>query len=182
MILISTILNILFEVWFITYFMIKLKSINKNKIELYIITLVAYLLSSILCGFLYKNQIYMLISYAFIEFLIMRGTNKYKTVIFDIFMVFYALCILSYSTIIFTLIFKYNLISLIFNRIFLIILILLNKDRIHKLYELYKINWNRKKGNRIKSITLRNISIIVMNLTIFALNYYLLNYLLNIIN
>lgn len=59
-----------------------------------------------------------------------------------------------------------NLTALVVNRILLIIILSALYPKLHVWYNSYKTIWNRRKGNKIKSITTRNISIMLCNAVI----------------
>lgn len=56
----------------------------------------------------------------------------------------------------------------IINRISLIFILSALSTKLNKWYNSYKKLWNRRKGNKIKSITIRNISILFSNAVIIA--------------
>lgn len=178
---ISSIINILFETWFVYYMLKGIKNIDSKKKRLFIFTLISYLLSSIIIGFTYKNQIYMLILYSTILFILIKILYKKKVQILDVFLIYYLTTIILITAIITQLIFSYTIKALIIDRIILLLIALFTTKKIKKIYDLCKNNWNRGENHKVKSITLRNILILGMNFTLFILNNYLLGYLISIL-
>ena len=179
--IISSIINILFEIWFVYYNLIKIKNIKDKKYRLYIGLLLSFVISSIVIGFTYKNQIYMMVLNAAITYLFMKLLYKTKIQIPDIFLIYFVNSIILFTAIISQLILGYTMIALIIDRIILLLMVLLGTKHITNWYKNYINNWNRGKGHKIKSITLRNISILFMNITIFIINNYILYYFLNLL-
>ena len=179
---ISSIVNILFEVWFIYYNIIKIKNIDNKKVKLYVGILFSYILSSILIGFVYKNQIIMVLLLALFSYLIMKKMYGKKVQIIDFLIIYYVISFMLFVTIGTTLIFGYNVKMMLINRLILLVVALTLYKAINKLYAKYKENWNRGNDHKIKSVTLRSGSIILMNIVIYAIDNYILYYLLDIIN
>lgn len=176
---ISSILNILFEVWFIYYALIKIKNIDTKKKRLFISVLIGYMLASMLIGFLYKNQIYMIVMMTAFIFLFCKLLYKKKIQILDVFTIYYLIVTILAVAMITQVIIGYNIISLLTSRIILLFIAIFISKYYKKIYKICVKNWNRGINHKIKSITLRNILIIGMNFTIFLLNCYLLNYLIS---
>lgn len=179
---ISSIINILFEVWFIHHNFIKIKQINNKKIKFYFGILISYILSSILIGFTYKSQIFMALLLAVFSYLIAKKLYSKKVQIIDFLLIYYIISFMLFVTIFTTLIFGYNIKMMIINRLMLLIIALTIHKLINKVYIIYKKNWNRGNNHKIKSVTLRSGSIITMNIFIYLINNYILYYLLKIIN
>lgn len=179
---ISSIINILFEVWFIWYLVCKAKEIDNKKVITYILTTISYIIASIVINFTYKNQIYMLLVLALLIYIFMKIMFKKKFQISDLFIIYYIAATILLAAIITQLVFGYTFIALIIDRIILLSIALMFGKHIRKLYKKYINNWNRGKENKIKSITLRNMSILFMNITIFAINSYILYYFLSLLN
>lgn len=177
---ISSIINILFEVWFVYYNIIKIKEIKDKKVKFYIGLLISYVLSSILIGFTYKNQIYMLVINSVLNFILMKILYKNINII-DLFLTYYLVCLILFVTITTTLIIGYNITMLLINRSILLLIALFMHKVIHKIYKTYLENWNRGNNHKVKSVTLRSITIISFNIILFIINNYILYYLLEII-
>lgn len=178
--IVSSIINILFEVWFVYYNIIKIKNIKNKKVVFYISLLISYILSSILIGFAYKNQIYMLVINSILNFIIMKVLYN-KINITDLFLTYYLVSLILFITIITTLVFGYNIGMLLINRVILLLLALYLHKLIDKMYKIYIKNWNRGKNNKVKSVTIRSTTIIIANFILFLVNNYILFYLLEII-
>ena len=178
---ISSVINILFEVWFIWKLICKAKDINSQKVVIYIIILISYIISSVMINFTYKNQIYMLLILAVMIYLFMKIIFKNKFQISDIFLIYYISATILIIAILTQLIFGYTLTALIIDRIILLIIALMLGKYLRKIYKIYLYNWNRGENHKIKSITIRNVSIIIMNLTIFIINTYILNCFLDML-
>lgn len=179
---ISSIINILFEMWFVYYNLVKIKEIKEKKILLYVGLLLSFIISSIVIGFTYKNQIYMLVLNAIITYLFMKFLYKKKIQISDMFLIYFINSTILFIAIITQLIFGYTILALIIDRIILLLIALIVAKYITKIYKNYLKNWNRGKGHKIKSITLRNLSILFMNLSLFIINNYILYYFLSLLN
>lgn len=176
---ISSILNILFEVWFIYYTLIKIKNIDTKKRRLFTSVLIGYMLASMLIGFLYKNQIYMLVMMTTFIYLFCKLLYKKKIQILDVFTIYYVVGSIYLTAMIVQICLGYNIISLLVSRVVLLFIVIFISKYYKKIYKICVENWNRGINHKIKSITLRNILIIGMNFTIFLLNCYLLNYLIS---
>ena len=178
---ISSIINILFEVWFVYYNFIKIKKIKDKKIKFYIGLLINYILSSIIIGFTYKNQVYMLIINSVFNYLLMKILYK-NTNIIDLFFSYYLVCLMLFVTIITSFTMGYNVPMMIINRLILLVIALTLYKIIHKVYLIYNKNWNRGNNNKVKSVTIRSYTIIAFNTLLFIANSYLLYYVLKVIN
>lgn len=171
----STILQIILgylpEALFFTLFLIYSKNIRNNKIKLFILMFIEYLL---LKHFI-KYDVYFQLSYTFMTFLILKVLYKDKANILDIFMfalssiALILVSIISYLLILYTC--KSFIISLILNRFLLFGIFYVYKDKLNSLYLKIAKLWNRHNyKNKIRSLTLRNIMVIIFNSMFYIIN------------
>lgn len=177
----SILLGSIFEIFFIWNMIIKIKEINNKKILLFMIVFLSYFISGIIVNFTYNNQYLCYIILNALIYLLSKIFFKNKFQIIDVFLIYYIIMTINFSCLILMKIFGYNLLFLYFNRI-LLILIIMFSNKIKNIYKKYIKYWNRKDGNKVKSITLRNLSIISMNVLLYIINWYVVNYLILIIN
>ena len=111
----------------------------------------------------------------------MKLFYKEKVQIIDVFLIYYIIMAVNFTCLIMMKIIGYNLQFLYLNRLTLIFIMLLS-NKLRMLYKKYIKYWNRKDGNKIKSITVRNISIITMNTLLYIINWYVVNYLALVVN
>lgn len=168
---VSLILGILPEVFYYYLYLKNIKEIKNKKIILFVLTFILYFLSM----FLSQHNFYLYIFYDISLYIMLKLIFKSK--INDFFLIIF-LEVYSYllSCICFFLIPNY-IIAFIINRIMLFIPLIF-KNKIIKLYNNYKLMWNRndKKKFPIKSVTLRNISLVIMN-ALILLAYLTLLYI-----
>lgn len=170
-IIISILLGLIPEVTYFTLFLIYTKNLKGNKIKLWLLIALAY----IVCMFIQRYRTIYYILFIALVYITLKILYKDKTQIIDIF-------VFSISTIYLSLIgficsrfifnnYTYYYVCLILNRILLFIPFIF-KDKFYYLYKNYCRLWNRnyKEKQPIKSITLRNISLILLNSLIFLIN------------
>ena len=177
---ISSVINMLFETWFIYYNLIKIKDIKDKKVKFFISVFLSYVLSSIAIGFIYKNQVFMLLAMTLLIYIFMKLLYKNVKII-DLFFIYYSMSILYIFTILTTIMLGYTIYMMIINRIIALIGAHFTAKLLKALYLSYEQNWDRGNNHKIKSITLRNISILIMNFSIFGINICILEILLKII-
>ena len=177
----SILLGSIFEIFFIWNMIIKIKELNNKKILLFMIVFLSYFISGIIVNFTYNNQYLCYIVLNSLIYLFSKIFFKNKFQIIDIFLIYYIIMTINFSCLILMKILGYNLIFLYFNRIFLILVIIFS-NKIKNIYKKYIKLWNRRDGNKIKSITIRNLSIISMNILLYIINWYVVNYLILTVN
>lgn len=173
-------LGSIFEIFFISYMLIKIKGIDSKRFLVFIITLLSYFISGLIVNFTYNNQYLCYIVLNIMIYIFMKIIFKNKMQIIDMFLIYYIIMIVNFSCLITMKIFGYNLKFLYSNRLILT-LIMFVSCKLKTLYRNYIKYWNRKDGNKIKSITIRNISIITMNFMLYIINWYVINYLIKVI-
>lgn len=177
----SVLLGSIFEICFIAIMLIKIKGIKTKRWLVFLITLISYFASGVLVSFTYNNQYLCYISLNIFIYLLMKLFYKEKFQIIDVFLIYYIIMTVNFTCLIMMKIIGYNLQFLYLNRLTLIFIMLLS-NKLRVLYKKYIKYWNRKDGNKIKSITVRNISIITMNTLLYIINWYVVSYLVLVVN
>lgn len=167
--LMSLILGMFPEVLYFTLSLIYIKNLKENKLKLFILISISY----ILCIMISRYKLLYYICFIFLVYFDLKILYKNKTQIIDIFIIMYFslyLTLLSYL-VYFSKDINTYIICYIINRILLFLPFIWNKN-FKNIYDKYSLLWNRNynKKQPIKSITLRNISLIVMNCIIFVMN------------
>jgi len=164
LVIMSIFFGILPESIFLALFIIFSKNIKEKWILLYSLIFSASVLSAfVFVGMLWHTFVLIFLIY-FILWLL------YRSHIIDVFLIsvsFFYIAIIGISC--FYLIDNY-LIALVINRILLFLPIIVFRKYLNNWYNLYKSLWNRKDGNKIKSITLRNCSVVMLNILMLLLN------------
>lgn len=175
-IILSLILGILPQTLFFEFFVINIKGIKKKRLLLFILL---YILC-ILLNMIIRYNLYLYLLYTPLYYVILKLLYRNKVQIIDVFIIALSFAVMMTISALCSLIYKnnYNLywIAYIVNNI-LLFATLLFKKHFQKFYKFYCRNWNRKDGNKIRSITLRNISLISLNAYIVILSIMLINIL-----
>ena len=175
-IILSLILGILPQTLFFEFFVINIKGIKKKRLLLFILL---YILC-ILLNMIVRYNLYLYLLYTPLYYAILKLLYRNKVQIIDVFIIALSFAVMMTISALCSLIYKnnYNLywIAYIVNNI-LLFATLLFKKHFQKFYKFYCGNWNRKDGNKIRSITLRNISLISLNAYIVILSIMLINIL-----
>jgi len=179
----NLIINILFgygvETLYFGYAYNKIKQLDYK--STYIVYLISYVIGAIIIQFTFNNIYIGYIITSFLFEIINNCVHKQKFNITNVFLILNLLLISSILTTIPILIFGYNMVSFIINRLEIITLLILIKfTPIEKLYNLIVNNWNRKANNKIKSVTIRNFTLITIYTLITIINVFVCNVLLNI--
>ena len=173
-ILLSLLLGILPQTLFFMLFITKLKGIKTKRIKL---TILLFVICALL-NMIIKYNLYLYLLFIPIYYIILKLLYKKKTQIVDIFIIALSFTIMMLISYFCSLIYRKNMslywLGYVINNILLfgnLAIIKLYK----KFYKFYCKNWNRKAGNKIKSITLRNISLISINVAIVIADIILIN-------
>ena len=166
----------LFEILFISVMFYKIKGLKDKKVLLFIGTFITYFLSGFITSYSYNNQYLSYLILNILTFIFLKFIYKEKINIIDLFVIYYIIMIINFSSLIPIILFKYNFLSYLISR-FLLLIFLLISSKFNKFYRFYCYNWNRHKDNKIKSITVRNITIISCNLMLYIINYFVLYYM-----
>lgn len=163
--------GVLPEVAMFSLFLTFAKGIKEKRFLLTLLMFIAYLGLKIA----FSYSVYFNICYMFATYLILKLLYKGKAKITDIFtMSFTSILLIVLSCVTYYLIPNYFL-SMIVNRLLVLVMIILAKVYARDLYLKFNSCWNRNrlKPNKIKSLTLRNISIISFNIGIFVIDLFL---------
>lgn len=158
------------EAIYFSLFLIYGKNLKEKRLLFISIMIFEYiLLTSIL-----QYTIWIHISYIAMIYINLKVIYKEKAQITDIFLFATASIILIMISflcgiILFTHIEWYKCI-LALNRIIILSLVYIFRNKIYDLYKKFWSNWNRKHKPKIKSLTLRNISVIIFNLMFYIIN------------
>ena len=170
-IILSILLGLIPETLFFTMFLIYTKNLKENKIKLFILINISY----ILCIMISQYKILYYVALIFLIYLILKILYKNKTQISDVFIISLSemyLALTSYICFLFVTedFSNYYLLSILHKII--LFLPFLFRNKFNSIYKTYYSLWNRNydKKQPIKSITIRNISLISLNLFIFLLN------------
>ena len=148
---------------------------NKKSVLYLIINSALYLILIKIFVFDIKLQLF----YLLLTYIILKFSFKYINVvcfIFIIFSYFYLFITALPFYLFFGCFYQNYMLCLFIIRLFELILLIKNKNKLNKLYKIIINNWNvpKIKGtNRIKAITLRNITVIFMNIVFLIIFVWL---------
>lgn len=178
---VNVIYGFIFQSMYVGYVYNRIKNINYK--STYIIYLISYILGSIITSFNYSFIFYSMIIMSIIFYIIYSIIHKEWKQITNFFLILNILTLTSIVTAIPLIFLKYNIISLIFNFMeLLVIMLFVKKYNFNKLYKKLMQNWNRTSSNKIKSVTIRNFILIVLCISITLINLFINNYFINIYN
>lgn len=177
----SILLGSIFEIFFISMMLIRIKELKSKRLLLFIGIFIIYFIGGFIVNFTYNNQYLFYILFNILTYILLKFLYKKKTQIIDIFLIYYIEMILNFSCLFSMKLFDYNYTSYYFSRFILTILMII-APLFRNTYKSYIKYWNRKDGNKIKSITVRNLSIITMNVLLYIINWYVANYLIVTVN
>lgn len=161
---ISLILGMLPEVLYFTLFLIFTKDLKDKRLKLFLLLVAGYIVLIMLC----RYQLIFYLAYIVYTYLVLK--KLYKSHITDLFVYSVAFSYLMLIGFIFKLLlFDNYVLYYVIDRIFLFLPFIF-KDKFNLLYEKYKSLWNRKKDNKIKSLTIRNSSVLFINVMIILIN------------
>ena len=161
--------------------MIYTKSLKEHRVKFILLMILEYTLIMETIRF----DIYAHLLVFIMTFLILKLLYKEKAQVIDIFtfgiasIVLMIISIVSYLVIWKTIGVFY--VFIIVSRILMLIFILLFKDKLYKIQELYKKLWNRddKIKKKIKSTTFRALNVVVFNFMFFIINLCMIFILMN---
>lgn len=162
------------EVIYFTLFLIFTKNYKNNKIKLFVLLLIGYLILKII----FPLNIYFQICFTLYVPLILRLLYKDRFHISDIFIFVYAsimLILISFVTAPIYYITNNYIFAFIINRILMFLILFLLKNKLNKFYKWIIPQWNRnyEKPNKIKAITVRQVCVISLNVMIFILHLFI---------
>lgn len=160
------------EAVYFALFMILTKKLKSKRILYIVLMIIEYLL---LKSFI-KYNVWFQIAYTIIQFIILKVLYKEKAQITDIFTFTIASIILIVSCV--TLYFivwatiNNYIVYVILNRIVLLLFLLLFRNKLSKIQNMYKRLWNRndKVKTRMKSTTFRAFNIVIFNVMFYIIN------------
>lgn len=162
--IVSLIFGMLPEVLYVTLSIIFVKDIKKDRLKLFGLLILGYILLIMIC----RYQLLFYLGYIVYVYIVLKVL--YKSKIIDLFVVSVISAYLTLMSFIsFKLIDNY-VFACILNRALLFIPICLLNYRLNDVYNMYWILWDRREGNKIKSITVRNMSLTLTNIFIVLLN------------
>lgn len=173
--ILSLLLGILPQSLYFMLFITNIKEIrNKRFLFLIIISIILSLLVLIV-----QYNIYLYLTIIPLIYRIMKALYGKKTQIIDIFIISASYGLLSLISYLCSNIYKNNYslywIAYCVNNIILFSTLIPIKWY-RKLYRQYIKLWNRKEGNKIKSITVRNTSLILLNIFIVILDVFIIKF------
>lgn len=162
--IVGLLMGMLPEVLYFTLSICFVKDIQKNRLKLFSLLAVGYIVLIMICRF----QLLFYLGYIVYVYVVLK--KLYKSKIIDLFIVSVISAYLTLTSFIsFKLIDTYMLAYLV-NRLMLFIPIFLLNYKLNDFYNVYYILWDRREGNKIKSITVRNISLVFINMLIVIFN------------
>lgn len=173
-ILFNILIGALPESLFFSLFLIYTKKITSKRVLFCSLMFIEY---AILMNVVQYN-IWFQIVYTFMTFLILKVLYKEKAIITDIFafavasLILVVVSVVSYLLILNTI--NVYMIAWALNRVLLFGTLFLLRNKLNKLYMKFNSIWNRKQGQKVRSLTVRNISVIVFNLMFYVINFCLM--------
>lgn len=159
------------------YFMLFITNIKEIKSKRALFTFLIFIICAV-CTLIVQYNLYLYLLIIVGLYFATKLLYKKKTQIIDIFIISFSFCVMMFISYICSRPCKSNIdlywICYIINNIILFISLLPRKFY-KKIYKAYCNNWNRKEGNKIKSITLRNISLISLNILILIIDVFLIH-------
>jgi hypothetical protein len=153
-------------------FVTNIKQIKTRRLILLLMTFIIIMLMVMIV----KYNIYLYLLIIPLLYGAMKLLYKKKVQIIDIFLIATAYGYLSIISYICSFIIKDNMdlywIAYVINNILLFGILFLLKW-IFKAYKLYIHLWNRKPGNKVRSISIRNVSLILLNIFILILDVFI---------
>ncbi len=113
------------------------------------------------------------ILYTLLTFITMKVLYKEKVQIIDVFTFSIAsLILMLISVITFIILKEYTIYAVIFNRILMFGFIILFRNKLPKIQNIYKRFWNRNYENKtkMKSATFRSLNVVIFNLMFYIIN------------
>lgn len=157
------------EAIYFALFLIFTKELKTKRILFVILMILEYLL--LIYTFKY-NWIFH-IGFMITTFLTLKVLYKDMSQITDVFLLLISYIIMIISSGVCFLIFAPNVaLAAIINRILLFIFVILFKNKLHAIQNIYKKLWNRStnNSNKMKSTTFRSLNVVVFNIIYFIIN------------
>ena len=170
--MVEIILGYIPEAIYFALFMIYTKQLKEKRLLYIGLMILEYLL---LKQFIHYS-IYFQVAYTFLTFIILKILYKDKSQIIDIFTFTIGSIYLILTSALFSipkLIWNLDYtICVILNRIFVFTSIILVRDKLHNIQNIYKKLWNRndKVKKKIKSTTFRSLNVVIFNTIFFIIN------------
>ncbi len=173
MYLLSLCLGIIPDVIIFTLCLIYFKNIKEKKKNL--LLFLGLLFTNIFLAYLLKYNVLVYIFFVAIGYAILKSLYK-DTKAIDIFLFVFIYVLLTFASFCSFPLIKINYwLSYIVQRIILIILIVILRNKINIFYLKYLSSWDINKDSKIKSITLRNISLSICYTLLFIINIGITN-------
>lgn len=157
-------LGMLPEVLYFTLSIIFVKDIKKNRLKLFSLLAIGYILLIMIC----RYQLLFYLGYIVYVYMVLK--KLYKSKVIDLFVVS---VISAYLTLMSFLSFKLidtYMLAYVINRLMLFIPVCLLNYRLNDAYNTYCRLWDIHKGSGVKSITVRNMSLTFTNILIVIFN------------
>lgn len=157
------------EAIYFALFIVFTKRLKEKRLLFIALMIIEYLLLKLSLPF----SSYFQIGYTIMTFITLKVLYKERAQITDVFTFGIAsLILILISIITFITLHQYTLIAAIFNRILMILFIIIFKNKLYKIQEMYKKLWNRndKTKHKIKSTTFRCINVVLFNLMFYTIN------------
>lgn len=162
----------IFEAIYFSIFIILAKNIKEKRFIFISLMICEY----VIIFNLFPYSIWSHILFFILYYVLMKILYKDKCQIIDMFILAIASLILMLSCIILYFIVNYTIYSFtayfILNRLFLIGILLIFKNKLNKIQEIYKVYWNRndKIKKKIKSATFRSLNLVIFNFMFYIIN------------
>lgn len=160
------------EAIYFALFLINTKQIKENRILFIVFMIIEYLMLKFCFPFDIKFQL----TYTIMSFILLKIFYKDKTQITDIFTFSIASIIMIISCGFLFFIIKATInnyvVYVVLHRILLILFLVLTKNKLYKIENLYKKLWNRNDQvkKKIKSTTFRALNVVIFNLMFYIIN------------
>lgn len=168
--LINIILCAIPEALYFSLFMIFTKNIKSKRILFCLLMFIQYVILMLVLPY----NIWFHILYTFMTFVILKMLYKEKAIITDIFVfTLSSIVLIAISFVVYVSIMNFlnnYIVAYIIQRILLFVVVFLLKNKLNKWYNKFNSLWNRKKKQKIRSLTVRNITVIVFNLMFYIIN------------
>lgn len=170
--------NIIFalipEVIYFTLFLIFTKNYKTNRIALFVLLLLGYIILKLI----FPLNIYFQLCFTLYVPFILKILYKDKFHISDIFIFVYSsilLILITCLTLPIYYIFNNYIFAFIINRFLMFFVLILLRNKLNKGYKWIIAQWNRnyENPNKIKAITIRQICVISFNIMIFVLYLFI---------
>ena len=154
------------DVLYFTLFIIYTKNIKEKRLLLFVLLALGYIVLIMLCRF----QFMFYLAYIIYSYLVLK--KLYNSHIIDLFVYSVAFSYLMLIGFILKILLLDNFNYAIYYVVTRVVLFLpfIFRNKFNLIYEKYRSLWNRKEGNKIKSLTIRNSSVLFINVMIILIN------------